>query len=214
MGGIYINTNQDKLGECLRNEFKGAEKKLKELAENNKISSDCNAFSFDVISKQICNKGLKVNSCDVLLVSHSKLLFIEFKTGCVARNNSVAEKLFLENIKLKIRLKAYESIALFEKVIIPRLVENYSLKFCSESEFKCFWAVIDSEKNSRRAVNDIWLAKSGLNDKSFKTKMFNEMKNSLAVYRKGFDDNYIFYNAVDVCYDYEVDHKLVKDKFC
>ncbi len=169
-----------------------------EMAENEKIKSEIQAYDYDTVKRHIV--GEKCTSADVLFLGKN-IYFIEFKTGFSNPEEGVNVKTHKENLRYKIRLKAYESLALFEKIILPdvgdgRLYSNVK---------KHYVAVIDSQERPMEAYADILKEKSGRESsrEEDKKKIFDD---SLLNYRKSTKNGTkIFYDETAVIYDYEFD---------
>lgn len=163
------------------------------LAENHvNISSQLEAFDYDLIKNDL--SGDKCESADALYLK-KHIYFIEFKTGFATEKSDANTRTHKENLKLKIRLKAYESLALFEKILLPEIGDG-SL---NEKLQKQYIAVIDSEVRPMQAYADVLKEKSGRKD-TFRHEIF---KNSLLIYGKEMKNGKkLFYDRVDVWYDF------------
>lgn len=171
------------------------------LAENHvNICSQLKAFNYDLIKNDL--SGDKCESADALYLK-KHIYFIEFKTGFATEKSDANTRTHKENLKLKIRLKAYESLALFEKMLLPEIGDG-SL---NEKLQKQYIAVIDSEVRPMQAYADVLKEKSGRKD-TFRHEIF---KNSLLIYGKEMKNGKkLFYDRVDVWYDFEFDRKAEK----
>lgn len=171
------------------------------LAENHvNISSQLEAFDYDLIKNDL--SGDKCESADALYLK-KHIYFIEFKIGFATEKSDANTRTHKENLKLKIRLKAYESLALFEKILLPEIGDG-SL---NEKLQKQYIAVIDSEVRPMQAYADVLKEKSGRKD-TFRHEIF---KNSLLIYGKEMKNGKkLFYDRVDVWYDFEFDRKAEK----
>lgn len=171
------------------------------LAENHSnICSKIEAFNYDLIKKDL--SGDKCESADALYLK-KHIYFVEFKTGFATEKTDANIRTHKENLKLKIRLKAYESLALFEKILLPEIGDG----LLNEKVQKQYIAVIDSEAIPMRAYADVLKEKSGRKD-TFRYEIF---KNSLLIYGKEMKNGKkLFYDRVDVWYDFEFDGKAEK----
>ncbi len=191
-----------KIKTYLRQEY-GEEKAIEELAPNNHISCKQRAFDYDEIKRQVVKD--QCDSVDALYIT-KWFNFIEFKTGFSKPDKDVNERTHKENLKLRIRLKAYESIALFEKVILPK-------GGFAETEIngkRRFVAVIDTKAVPLEGMTDILSDLSGCKDSvpNYKKDLNKWLSDSLLYYRKEFDGKHIFYDDTQVWYDYEVSRKI------
>jgi hypothetical protein len=182
-------------------------KSLSELSNNEKIKSTENAFNFDDIKGAIY--GEHCASADALLIKRN-LNLIEFKTGFDAPEETLPDKIRKENLLLKIRIKAYESLHLLQTAIIDeispddKLADNVKFVFC---------AVIDTAEKAvaEDLITDIISDAGGIREeKSFKVRI---IENGLAMYRKQTDKRKkLFYDETFVLYDYEFDSNVHKFK--
>lgn len=191
-----------KIKAYLQQEY-GVEKTLKELAPNNHISCKKKAFDYDAIKRQAVRDTCE--SADALYIT-KWFNFIEFKTGFAKQEHGVNERTHKENLKLRIRLKAYESISLFEKVILPK-------GGFAEDEIngkKRFVAVIDTKEVPLEGVTNIMAELSGCTEEvpNYKKDLHKWLADSLLYYRKEFDGKHIFYDDTQVWYDYEINQKI------
>lgn len=191
-----------KIKAYLQQEY-GEEKTLEELAPNNQISCNKKAFDYDEIKRKTVKDTCE--SADALYIT-KWLNFIEFKTGFARPEKGVNERTHKENLKLKIKLKAYESISLFEKVILPK-------GGFPEDEIngkRRFVAVIDTKERPLEGVTDIMAELSGCTDSvpNCKKDLHKWLADSLIYYRKEFDGKHIFYDDTQVWYDYEINQKI------
>ncbi len=178
-------------------------KPISELAGELKINDRRLAYNYDGIKDHYC-KHEKVSSADVLLAGVRTIYFIEFKSGFarVGCIEDALEKAKKEGQRARIRLKACESLILFEKVI------------CKDEELefnKVYVSVIDCA-DTLGVMEDILLEKAGTdsNGESFseRAKLEYELKrNSLLVYKKEIGGEHIMYDDVLVLYDYEYNEK-------
>lgn len=182
-------------------------KSLSELSNNERIKSTENAFNFDDIKGAIY--GEHCASADALLIKRN-LNLIEFKTGFDAPEETLPDKIRKENLLLKIRIKAYESLHLLQTAIIDeispddKLDDNIKFVFC---------AVIDTAEKSvaEDLITDIISDAGGIQEqKSFKVRI---IENGLSMYRKQTDKRKkLFYDETFVLYDYEFDSNVHKFK--
>ena len=182
-------------------------KSLSELSNNEKIKCAESAFNFDDIKGAIY--GELCASADALLIKRN-LNLIEFKTGFDAPEETLPDKIRKENLLLKIRIKAYESLHLLQTAIIDeispddKLADNVKFVFC---------AVIDTAEKAvaEDLITDIISDAGGIREeKSFKVRI---IENGLAMYRKQTDKRKkLFYDETFVLYDYEFDSNVHKFK--
>lgn len=180
---------------------------LSELSNNEKIKCAESAFNFDDIKGAIY--GEHCASADALLIKRN-LNLIEFKTGFDAPEETLPDKIRKENLLLKIRIKAYESLHLLQTAIIDeispddKLADNVKFVFC---------AVIDTAEKAvaEDLITDIISDAGGIREeKSFKVRI---IENGLAMYRKQTDKRKkLFYDETFVLYDYEFDSNVHKFK--
>ena len=182
-------------------------KSLSELSNNEKIKCAEIAFDFDDIKADIY--GDHCASADALLIKRN-LNLIEFKTGFDAPEETLPDKVRKENLLLKIRIKAYESLHLLQTAIIDeispddKLADNIKFVFC---------AVIDTAEKAvaEDLITDIISDAGGIREEqSFKVRI---IENGLAMYRKQTDKRKkLFYDETFVLYDYEFDSNVHKFK--
>jgi hypothetical protein len=180
-------------------------KTIAELSNNEKIECAENAFDFDEIKKAIYKENCA--SSDALLIKRN-LNLIEFKTGFDAPEETLSDKIRKENLLLKIRIKAYESLHLLQTAIIDeissedKLSSNIKIVFC---------AVIDTQEKAVAddLIADIISDAGGMRDEmSFKVRIIDT---GLAMYRKQTDrQKKLFYDETFVLYDYEFDKNIHK----
>lgn len=191
-----------KIKSYLQQEY-GEEKTLEELAPNNHISCKQKAFDYDEMKRKIVKD--QCDSADALYIT-KWFNFMEFKTGFSKPEKDVNERTHKENLKLRIRLKAFESIALFEKVILPK-------GGFAEDEIngkRRFVAVIDTKEVPLEGVTDVMAELAGCVDDvpNYKKDLNKWLQDSLMYYRKEFDGKHIFYDDTRVWYDYEVNKEI------
>ena len=172
-----------------------------EISEHHEnIKSEQMVYDFDAIKRSLA--GEKCTSADAMYLK-KHIYLIEFKTGFASEKKDVNTNTHKENLKLKIRLKAYESLALFEKIIVPKIEDG----ILDEKVQKICIAVIDTAPDPMQAYADILREKSG-NLNTFRNEIF---KDSLLIYGKETrNKKKLFYDRVDVWYDYEFDKKILK----
>lgn len=178
---------------------------LSVLSNNKKISCTTIAYDFDKI--KYCIYRDNCASADALLIKRN-LNLIEFKTGFSSPEDNADDKLRKENLVLKIRAKAYESLHLLETAIIDEISENDTL----DKNIKItFCAVIDTDIPvvAEEAITDILSVEGGVREnKDFKTRI---IENALGMYRKETDKHKkLFYDETFVLYDYEFDNNISK----
>lgn len=172
-----------------------------EIAENSKIQSQIECYDYDKIKRQIM--GDRCASADALYLKRF-IYFVEFKTGFATEKTDANTRTHLENLKLRIKIKAYESLGLFEKVILSE-IGNGQL---GDSIQKKYIAVIDSLESPMEAYEDILQEASG-NTIRNKEELRKLYVNSLLNYRKSAPNGkYVFYDGIDVWYDFEFDNKI------
>lgn len=180
--------------------FKGT---LSELARNEKIKSMVVAYDFDTVKKQIYKE--QCTSADALLIKKN-LNLIEFKTGFDSPDESLSEQIKKENLKLSIRIKAYESLHLLQTAILDEISPYDSLE---EGVKKVFCAVIDTSEPiiGEEAYVDIISDAGGVREHvSYKVKIWESI---LRLYRKETDKHKkLFYDEAFVLYDYEFDKSV------
>lgn len=177
-----------------------------ELAKNPRITSRQQAYDYDRIKEKIAKN--RCTSADAFFVE-KYIYFIEFKTGFAVRKSDVNARTHKENLELRIRLKAYESLCLFEKTILPDVGNGVLDKGIQ----KIYIAVIDSQEDPMAAYGDILAEKSGMVP-SHKEEHHRIFENSLLNYRKTVKggSTVIFYDRVEVWYDFEFDENVKKLK--
>lgn len=182
-------------------------KTLSELSNNPKITSTISAYDFDKIKRIIYRD--RCTSADALLIKKN-LNLIEFKTGFDSPDESLSDKVKKENLMLKIRLKAYESLHLLQTAIIDEISPDD--KLCEKIK-TIFCAVIDTNEPvvGDEVIVDILSDAGSLNGtKSFKTKITED---TLKMYRKETNKHKkLFYDDVFVLYDYEFDNNVSRFK--
>lgn len=180
----------------------GDEVTFAEIAPNS-TDSQLKAIDFDNVKREIV--GDKCESADALYITNS-FSFIEFKTGFASEKTDINTKTHKENLKLKIRLKAFETMALFRDVIIPSLGVNERMIIGKRR----YIAVIDSKEKPTDAYQDVLAEISGTQDNisEYKKSIFAWLADSLAVYRRELDGKKLFYDYTDVWYDFEFDNKI------
>ena len=175
---------------------------LSNLSNNkDKIKSDEQAYDFDKIKREIYKDNC--DSCDALLLKND-LNLIEFKTGFDSPDETLSDRVKKENLKNKIRLKAYESLHLLETAIIDEI--DYKRR---RQPKIVFCAVIDTNEKitSEEAIVDILCDEGAVREEeSFKVKI---IENMLAMYRKETNHHKkLFYDHAFVLYDYEFDSNI------
>lgn len=182
----------------------GDEVTFAEIAPNS-TDSQLKAIDFDNVKREIV--GDKCESADALYITNS-FNFIEFKSGFASEKTDINTKTHKENLKLKIRLKAFETMALFRDVIIPSLGANERMIIGKRR----YIAVIDSKEKPTDAYQDVLAEISGTQDNisEYKKSIFIWLTDSLAVYRRELDGKKLFYDYTDVWYEYEFDNKIKK----
>lgn len=188
----------------LRNEY-GEEKKLEELSDHNNFKSAEKAFDYDYIKRKTVKD--KCESADALYIT-KWINFIEFKTGFATKADTVNLKVQKENLKLRIKVKAYESLALFEKVILPK--GNFTEDIIAGR--RRFIAVIDTKNEPLDGMANILAQQAECLDEisDYKKDLYKWLKDSLICYRKEFDGKHIFYDDTKVWYDYELPNEINK----
>lgn len=176
---------------------------LSTLSDNEKITCNEMAYAFDKIKQQIY--GDRCTSADALYIKKN-LNFIEFKTGFASPDETINDKTKKENLMLKIRLKAYETLHLFQTAIINEISPNDQLEHHIKT---VFCAVIDTNEQvvADEAIVDIISDAGGVREnRSFKVKI---VEDNLAMYRKETDKHKkLFYDDTFVLYDYEFDQNI------
>lgn len=177
------------------------------LSRNSKIKDKQIVFSFDAIKSDIYHDNCA--SADILWVKNN-LNLIEFKTGFASPDETASDKLLKENMLLKIRIKAYESLHLLQTAIIDEisppdiLSDEIKITFC---------AVIDSNEPvvAEDVISDILLDAGNVRENN--SLKFRVIDNALSMYRKQTDKRKkLFYDETFVLYDYEFDSNISKFK--
>ena len=159
-------------------------------------------YDYDKIKEAVI--GNKCTSADALYLKRF-IYFIEFKTGFATEKTDANTRTHLENLQLRIKIKAYESLALFEKIILPEIGDGN----LADKIQKRYIAVIDSLEAPMDAYEDILQEASG-RTVSNKEKLKDLYTNSLLNYRKSANNGkYVFYEGIDVWYDFEFDSKIL-----
>ena len=177
---------------------------LSSLSNNPVIKSQVDAYDFDAIKNNIYNDCC---SADALLIRNN-LNLIEFKTGFDSSEITALDKTKKENLKLKIKEKANDSLRILDIAIIGKL-EKTDRDSIDAKIKKTYCAVIDVTQNTvlgDEVVVDI-IADAGdvQNRLSYKTII----ENSLRVFRKQTNaGEKLFYDETFVIYDYEFDKEL------
>ena len=172
-----------------------------EIAKNPRVQSEVNCYDYDIIKRKIM--GDKCASADALYLKRF-IYFIEFKTGFATERTDANTRTHLENLKLRIKIKAYESLGLFEKIILSDIADGK----LDDNIQKKYIAVIDSLETPMDAYEDILQEASGctVSNKEELKKLYT---NSLLNYRKSAPNGkYIFYDGIEVWYDFEFDGKI------
>lgn len=178
-----------------------------DLSNNEKIKSTENAFNFDSIKHVIY--GDNCASSDALYIKRN-LNLIEFKTGFDAPEETLPDRVLKENLLLKIRIKAYESLHLLQTGIIDEISPDDKL----DNKIKIvFCAVIDTAEKAvaEDVITDILSDAGGIREeKSLKMRV---VETAMKMYRKQTDKRKkLFYDETFVLYDYEFDNNLNKFK--
>lgn len=199
-----MSTTED-IRNYIENTYDASEikKTFMEVANNSKIQSNLECYDYDNIKRKIM--GDKCASADALFLKRF-VYFIEFKTGFATEKTDANTRTHLENLKLRIKIKAYESLGLFEKVILPDIADGK----LNDNIQKKYVAVIDSSVTPMDAYEDVLLEESGhtVNNKEELKKLY---VNSLLNYRKSTSDGrYVFYDGIEVWYDFEFDGEIQK----
>lgn len=134
----------------------GEEVTFEKIAPNS-THSQIKAIDYDEVRKRIV--GDKCESADALYITNH-FNFIEFKTGFASDKSDLNTKTHKENLKLKIRLKAFETMALFRDVIIPSAEKDEKMIIGKRR----YIAVIDAKENPTDAYMDVLADISGSND--------------------------------------------------
>jgi hypothetical protein len=195
---------QDVREYILREHGADLEVPLDTLCPNNHVECKIPVIDYDRLRKKIVDE--KCTSADALVIG-KWINFIEFKTGCAKENKSIKIDTQKENLQLSIRLKAYESLALFEKVILP--MGGFETDIIDEK--KRFVAVVDSSEYPNDGLVDVLADESGGKEEAatFKAQLHHWLQSKLSNYRKEFGDGkHIFYVDTQVWYDYELPQKI------
>lgn len=181
----------------------GDEKTFAEIAPNS-TNSNVKAIDYDDVRRKIV--GDRCESADALYITKKHFNFIEFKTGFASDKNDVNTNTHKENLKLKIRLKAFETMAVFRDIIIPSYEAN-ERKIIGKRRYI---AVVDAKDKPVDAYQDVLACISGANDEcsNYKKSIYKWLRDSLIVYRRSFDGKKLFYDYTDVWYDFEFDNKI------
>lgn len=183
-------------------QFKGT---LSSLSNNPSITSQEEVYDFDKIKRKVYNDNCA--SADALFIKRN-LNIIEFKTGFDTPLKTLPDKIIKENLLLKIRIKAYESLHLLQTAIIDEI--SMDDKLADDIKF-VFCAVIDTEEKvvAEDSITDIISDAGGLHEEeSFKVRI---IETALAMYRKQTEKRKrLFYDETFVLYDYEFDKKMSK----
>lgn len=174
-----------------------------EIARNSKIESTLQCYDYDKIKDSIIKN--KCSSADGLYLQRF-IYFIEFKTGFAVEKTDANTRTHKENLQLRIKIKAYESLALFEKIILPEIGDGK----LADNVQKKYIAVIDSLEAPMDAYEDILQEASGytISNKEQLKKLYTD---SLLNYRKSANNGkYVFYDGIEVWYDFEFDNKIKK----
>ncbi|MCB7319569.1 hypothetical protein [Lacrimispora sp. 210928-DFI.3.58] len=176
-----------------------------ELSNNAAIKSIETAYDYDEIKQQLA--GQKCTSADALLVRRH-IYFIEFKTGFASKKEDINTTTHKDNLRLNIRLKAYESLALFEKIILEGIGDGK----LAPNVKKVYIAVIDTSADPMMGYLDILQGESGqLQERQKEHKKIFE--NSLLNYRKTvMGGRALFYDCLEIWYDFEFDARVSKLK--
>lgn len=178
-------------------------KTFQEVAKNSKIESNEMCYEYDKIKEAVI--GNKCASADALYLKRF-IYFIEFKTGFATEKTDANTNTHKENLQLRIKIKAYESLALFEKIILPEIGDG---QLASRIQKK-YIAVIDSLESPMDAYEDILGEESGrtVSNKEELEKLYTD---SLLNYRKSANNGkYVFYDGIEIWYDFEFDNKIQK----
>lgn len=178
-------------------------KSFQEVANNSNIESNVKCYEYDKIKEAVI--GNKCASADALYLKRF-IYFIEFKTGFATEKTDANTRTHLENLQLRIKIKAYESLALFEKIILPDIGNG---QLASKIQKK-YIAVIDSLESPMDAYEDILEEESGrtVTNKEELKKLYSD---SLLNYRKSAKNGKnVFYDGIEIWYDFEFDNKIQK----
>ena len=174
--------------------------KVCELAGNDKITCEEEVYSFDKIKEATCRDGVK--SCDALYIKKN-INLIEFKTGFNTVDCNASDKLKKENMLLKIKGKASDSLHILEKLLLKKVFRDES-----QSPKMVMCAVIDSNESAiaEDCYVDILSERAGLAVSSNWKEKLSEV---LSLYRKETKTGEkLFYDDTFVLYDYEFDDKF------
>lgn len=196
-----------RIKEYLNNNYPYVET-LAKLSNNSKITTKDLAFDFDKIK---CVIYPECSSADALLIK-KRLNLIEFKTGFDNPDKTLMDKTKKENLMLKIKEKADESLRILDIGIIGQ-IEKIDNEQLDNGVMKVYCAVIDVGSNAvvgEDVIIDI-IAKAG--DVSNPVSYKNIIDNNLKRLRKETDRHEkLFYNETFVMYDYEFDKNISKFK--
>lgn len=156
-------------------------------------------YDFDKI-KDYYFKQQKPKSADVLFVGNKYVYLIEFKSGFARKESNInLLKAKKEAQRCSIRLKACESEMILEKLIMNNECREFELRYV---------VVIDYKNDPLGAVEHEIMAISSeggdsddTSEKILLTKEF--IDNSILLYRKEVKGRKIFYDKIDILYDYE-----------
>lgn len=177
---------------------------LANLSNNSNITSQESAYDFDKIKSKIYPTCC---SADALLLK-KRLNLIEFKTGFSTSDSTISDKIKKENLMLKIRQKASDSLRILDICIIGKIEKKDDDRLDGRIK-KVYCAVIDSEScpvlGEEMYADIISQAGNVCNPTSYKKLI----ENSLKVYQKETDcHEKLFYYETHVLYDYEFDNKV------
>ena len=176
---------------------------LSRLSNNSLITSQEKAYDFDKIKSIVYPNCC---SADALLIK-THINLVEFKTGFDGQEETLNDRLKKENLVLKIKQKASDSLRILDVCILDELVKLDNDNLNPRIQ-KIYCAVIDVNDKpylSDEIITDI-VSEAGKikNASSYKTVV----ENSLQVYRKQTNLGVkLFYNEIFVIYDYEFDGK-------
>ncbi len=195
------------LGNQLEKMFPNDEylKELSALADNMaQIRSTRKAYDYDKIKDHLCER-IKLKSADALLVGKRQIALIEFKTGFAEDTDYTCDddRLKKEQLRLSIRLKACESLIMFEKIICDGQPVGFD---------KVFIIVINSQDDPKGARSNV-IGRLSKTNKSYseKARIQKELlEHSLLLYRKNTFGKQIMYNRIMVMYDTEFDSEIEK----
>ena len=179
-------------------------KTLANLSNNLNITSQENAYDFDEIKRKIYPTCC---SADALLIK-KRLNIIEFKTGFSTPNSTLSDKTKKENLMLKIKQKASDSLRILDISIIAQIEKIDNDQLDSRIK-KVYCAVIDSGSCpvlGEEIYADIIAQAGNVCDPTSYKKL---IENSLKVYQKetAYHEK-LFYYETYVLYDYEFDNKV------